>query len=263
MRLLALDTSTKVTGVCLYRLDSPDAPGALSGRLEGLVEEAQERSHAEEVFRLVEKLLAKTGIKKQEIDGFACCIGPGSFTGLRIGITIAKTMAQFTKRSLFGISTLQSLLYGSLLEVEEGGRLHLAEAEMGPEVLQVPLLDARSNRIFASAGILREEEWQELLPESLRYEEDFQKELEGLQEKFALPKLRWVGSALSKHPALKERTDFFSRVTSEEAEHSAVLGCAFLAGQRALRGKGDDPLDLRPNYLRKSQAEMDFRGGRT
>lgn len=82
---------------------------------------------------MIETLLNLLGMKVEDIDKFVISKGPGSFTGLRIGMTIAKTLAQATGKDLIAISTLLALANNS-----------------SSARLKVPMIDARGNRVYAA-----------------------------------------------------------------------------------------------------------------
>lgn len=89
---------------------------------------------------LVVELLEKTGISFNDIDLYACTTGPGSYTGIRIGLAATKAMAYAAKKQAIGISTLEVLAYG-----------HKNKSR-----IVCPVLDARNARVFASAYLLNE-----------------------------------------------------------------------------------------------------------
>lgn len=102
MRILAFDTATALTtvalvgeGVDLAAVDDPPA-GARPG-------------HAQRLLALIHDLLARSGAGWEEIDRIAVGTGPGTFTGLRIGIATAQALAAATGTPLVGVGTLQSL----------------------------------------------------------------------------------------------------------------------------------------------------------
>lgn len=237
MRILAMDTSSSATGLALY--EEP-APMKGQGILEAQMVVNHDRQQAEALLPMAEALLQSAGRRKEEIDAYACTLGPGSFTGLRIGVTIAKTLAQFTHKPLVGISTLQALA---------------KSAETPPAYLRATILDARANRIFAAL-------WDEagakcLLAEGLYYEEDFLAAIGPLLEAQGARGLAWMGAGLTAHPHLLEGTPLPYEWVRGEAQQSPVEAVARLAAVRLEQGPGDDVLDLKPHYLRKSQAELD------
>lgn len=258
MRILAIDTSTRAMGLALYQFDEKDPKGPLKGRFEGIEIDKEGANPSDEFFFHLEKLGRKADLNlRQEgmIDAYAVALGPGSFTGLRIGVTTAKTLAQFTDRPLVGISTLEAMAWG-------WGREELAH---------VPLIDARANRIYGAVYALPKEgldqssdrskgkektELISLVPEDLYYEEDFLPQLEKAVKKAGLKGILYIGQGLFAHPVLEETSLLFEIAQGDNAL-SPVRGVAILATQKIIQGKTDSFLDLAPRYFRKSQAEMD------
>ncbi|RDV84340.1 tRNA (adenosine(37)-N6)-threonylcarbamoyltransferase complex dimerization subunit type 1 TsaB [Ammonifex thiophilus] len=79
---------------------------------EGLLAEATargEKRHAEYLFSFIEWVLKSAEVKLEELSGIAVSIGPGSFTGIRLGVAVAKTLAQVLSLPVFGVPTLEVL----------------------------------------------------------------------------------------------------------------------------------------------------------
>ena len=98
MLTLAIDTATKVCTVALCREQELLAEYTINMGL----------THSEGLLPQLEQLLARTGVKKQEIELLAVSMGPGSFTGLRIGLATAEAMAYAWQCCLHGVDTLKA-----------------------------------------------------------------------------------------------------------------------------------------------------------
>lgn len=125
MITLAMDTAYKHLILGLYR------DGKL---LAGTAEECF-KHQSESVFPELEKLLAKTGLDYQDIDEIVITDGPGSYTGIRIGMTIAKVLASQFDRKLSVVSTMQLYAgntgaYNVILDAR-GKRVYAAHVENG------------------------------------------------------------------------------------------------------------------------------------
>lgn len=222
MKILGMDTSTMVSGLALLEGDKIIAEMNIS----------QEKTHSEELLPMLETMMKFVGVEMAEVDAIAVSMGPGSFTGLRIGMTIAKTMAQFLKKPVYGVDTLEAMAHG----VKTDG-------------VFVPILDARGNRVYAAMFERRDGEWLERMPSDLFFEEDLRERLEGEDFYF-------VGEGVKRHPELEGMSQ--KKLYDSMDSHMAREVC-YLAKRRLDAGdKGDSVLDLSPKYLRKSQAEMDF-----
>ena len=106
MRILGIDTSGKVAAAALYDSEA--------GCLLAQQSVYTKRTHSQVILPLAERLLADTGLQWQDVDGFAVAKGPGSYTGLRIGIAAVKAMAYALQIPCVGISTLEGLAWQNL-----------------------------------------------------------------------------------------------------------------------------------------------------
>ena len=87
------------------------------------------------LFAVIDELLAGRNLALSEIDAFAAATGPGSFTGIRIGLSAAKALSEAHNRPLVGVSSLRALAK--------------AVTEARPDAVRVPVLDARRGELFA------------------------------------------------------------------------------------------------------------------
>lgn len=103
---LCIDTSTKVASAAIGKsLDGDNVEVLYSVFInDGL-------THSENLIPIINQCLSACSLNIDDIDLFACVNGPGSFTGLRIGISTANALAQSVKRDIIGISSLQTLAY--------------------------------------------------------------------------------------------------------------------------------------------------------
>jgi tRNA threonylcarbamoyladenosine biosynthesis protein TsaB len=101
MRILALDTSMEACSVALY-----DAAG---GNLLSEVHAVPGRGHAELLFAQIEAVTSECGFALDAVDRFAVTVGPGSFTGVRVGLAAARGLALAARRPLIGIGTLEAM----------------------------------------------------------------------------------------------------------------------------------------------------------
>lgn len=131
MIILASDTSTKSLSVAICQ---DGISVAHSTKQTGT-------THSQTHMPTIQKLLDDSNLHFADIDLYACTVGPGSYTGIRIGVSTTKTMAYASKKCAVGVSTLEVLAIP-----------HHAETKM-----VCPILDARSRRVFSSgyfSGVL-------------------------------------------------------------------------------------------------------------
>jgi tRNA threonylcarbamoyladenosine biosynthesis protein TsaB len=141
MRVLAIDTSTDTLGValcdgpnCVVRTpvdaESSSAPVPMPGQ------------HAERLLGIIDESMTRASWKKADLELVACCIGPGSFTGVRVGVATAKGIALGLGIRIVGVGSLEAMAYAHRAHVAGGARQDRA---------LVPLLDARKGEIFWAA----------------------------------------------------------------------------------------------------------------
>lgn len=140
MIVLGFDTSTAATTVALRLTDGrttqardDPAPGAHPG-------------HATRLLELCEELLVGAGVAWSEIDRIAVGVGPGTFTGLRVGVATARGLAQSLSAELVGVSSLQAL---ATVALAAGRETRLAQPHARSGLLAV--IDARRGEVFAAA----------------------------------------------------------------------------------------------------------------
>ncbi|UQA60002.1 tRNA (adenosine(37)-N6)-threonylcarbamoyltransferase complex dimerization subunit type 1 TsaB [Polyangium aurulentum] len=127
MRLLAISTSTPRGSAAVL-----DASGIL-----GISTYADLEGHAERIFLAVDEALAAAGVTRGELTAFACDVGPGSFTGVRVGVAAAKGMALGRGAPLAGAGSLESMAFAAF-----------ASGAAGPDDLVIAALDAKKNELF-------------------------------------------------------------------------------------------------------------------
>jgi len=126
MRALGIDTSTHRAGVALW--DGASCPARETND--------DPRLHAERLVGLIDRAIVTAGWSKSQIDLVACCVGPGSFTGVRVALATAKGIALGLGRPIVGVGSLEAMASA-------------AHATAGQIV--VPLLDARKGEVFWAA----------------------------------------------------------------------------------------------------------------
>ncbi|MCR8643582.1 tRNA (adenosine(37)-N6)-threonylcarbamoyltransferase complex dimerization subunit type 1 TsaB [Paenibacillus sp. N1-5-1-14] len=109
--LLAMDTSTATIAIALYR------GGVMMAEQAALAA----RDHSRHLLPLVQSMLEKQNMKIKDLSAIGIGVGPGSYTGVRIGITAAKTFAWAQQIPVFGISSLEVLAFGGYKTYEESG----------------------------------------------------------------------------------------------------------------------------------------------
>jgi tRNA threonylcarbamoyladenosine biosynthesis protein TsaB len=146
MRALAIDTSTDTAGVALCDGDSCVARTPLDS---GRPSPPEPGLHGERLLGLIDDVLRKAGWRKRDLELLACCLGPGSFTGVRVGVATAKGIALALGLPIVGIGSLEIMAHAYFSR---------RSPPAGPDEAVVSLLDARKGEVFwaayASSGLL-------------------------------------------------------------------------------------------------------------
>ena len=129
MLILALDTSSTAGSLAVLRDE----------KLVGLVSTLGEETYSSRMFRHLEFLLQELSLKLEQFDLFAVSAGPGSFTGLRVGLVAAKGWAEVYNKPVVGVSVLEAIA---------------AQSNSASSVL-VPVFDARRGQVYF--GVYRRE----------------------------------------------------------------------------------------------------------
>ena len=125
MKVLAIDTTTKKATVALKADDKIYVK-----------ELDNEITHSEKLLPLLDEVLTEADVCLKDIDLFATTLGPGSFTGVRIGIATIKAIAKVTNKKIFGTTSLELLALDGIKKVESTPKYVLA------------LMDARNTRVY-------------------------------------------------------------------------------------------------------------------
>lgn len=128
MKVLALDTSMDASSVALY--------DAAAGAVLAEAHQVLGRGHAEIVFRQIADVLAAAGATHADIDRYGVTVGPGSFTGVRVGLAAARGLALAAGKPLVGIGTLEAIA---------------AAVPVPPEERLVIAVDARRGELYVQA----------------------------------------------------------------------------------------------------------------
>ena len=132
--ILCIETGTDICSVGIAR----------DGELMSLRESDQGRDHAKQVAVFVDELLRETGVKPDELDAVAVGMGPGSYTGLRIGGSFAKGLCYGLNIPLLAVGSLEALTDVAIKDYEAG----IIQVEGWDEALLCPMVDARRMEVY-------------------------------------------------------------------------------------------------------------------
>ena len=221
--VLAVDTTTPAGGVALLK----------GTKLLAEINQDSPVTFSERLLPSIDFALRANGLKIRDVEGFAVAAGPGSFTGIRIGLSTIKSFAYASGKPVAAVSTLRALAY----------KLRHASKR-----LICPLLDAKKNEIYAALFESRESILQEIVPQGAYSPDAFFCRLPAHRI------IHFIGSGVDIHrflifQYLKDKSRLSKR-SSFIAYEVGLLGFGILRQKR-----GVDIHHVEPIYLRKSQAE--------
>ena len=222
MKILGFDTAAKTASVALTE----------GGRLVSEFYLDSGFTHSETVLPMAKALLEIAGTKPEEIDVFAVNCGPGSFTGLRIGIAAVKAMAMSLKKPCAAVSTLEAL----------------AENLIESKGVICPVMDARRNEVYNALFEFDGDRLVRLTPDRAISLEDLAKEAKNCKKSLLL-----IGDGASLCYNYFSENNISSVLSAENVRLQSAYGVAMAARG----GNFEDPALLEPNYLRLSQAERE------
>jgi tRNA threonylcarbamoyladenosine biosynthesis protein TsaB len=241
VKVLGLDTATRATTVALLDTDSGDAVQRRDDPPPG----ARPR-HTTRLMALVVEVLGAAGARWADVDRIAVGVGPGTFTGLRIGVATAQALARAREIELVGVSTLHALARGASAS---SGAPKAADAVMA-------VIDARRGEVFA-AGWAAAEAGQSGATPILRPRALTPK---GLAQTVSSDHRSWLAvgdGAVEFREALEHAGAWIPEPDSELNRVSAVEHCRL-----ALALEVGPPEGVQPEYLRLPDAEINLRAAR-
>lgn len=224
MKILGIESSSLVASVAVLKDDSISAEYTLNFK----------KTHSQTLLPMIDEVITMLDERLETFDAIAVSAGPGSFTGLRIGVATAKGLGLALDKPLINISSLDAMAYNIY----------------GSKALIVPIMDARRNQVYT--GSYRNDKEFEIVTRSRAVSiEELVKELNKLGEEVI-----FLGDGV---PVYKEyikenlKTEFSFAPPSLDRQRASSL--AVLASDMLKNGKS--PKDFSIDYLRKSQAERE------
>ncbi len=226
MKILAFETSAKAGSVCLME------DGIL------LAESYQNTglTHSQTILPMAEQLLKSCGLTTKDIDAVAVAAGPGSFTGIRIGVAAAKGFAWGGELPCYGVSTLEAMAL----------QLGLTHGYV------CAAMDARRSQVYNAIFCVKEGKLERITEDRAISLEDLSQDLLKITEPVYL-----VGDGAELTYRTLADTCCQLHLPPEHRRHQRAAGVALAAWQQFNQGIPADAATLTPNYLRLSQAERE------
>ncbi|MCI8651142.1 MAG: tRNA (adenosine(37)-N6)-threonylcarbamoyltransferase complex dimerization subunit type 1 TsaB [Oscillospiraceae bacterium] len=226
MKILALESSALAASVCLIEEERPIARFWQNSGL----------THSKTLLPMAEQMLASCGEKLEDVDVIAVAAGPGSFTGLRIGVSAAKGLAWALDKPCAKVSTLEAMAWN----------LSVCAGEI------CPVMDARRNQVYNARFSSDRENITRLTPDRAIALEELARELKnGGQPQI----LVGDGAQLCYNYCMKEGLPV--RMAPANLRFQDAWGVARAALDQARQGKLITAGELAPEYHRLSQAERE------
>ena len=226
MLILAFETSAKAASVALH-----DGQKLLAESYQNTG-----MTHSQTLMVMAEDALKQCGKSAQDVTAVAVAEGPGSFTGVRIGVAAAKGFAWGREIPCYGISTLEAM----------------AESLGAFQGYVCPVMDARRAQVYNALFYVNQGTISRVTPDRAIALNDLSEELKNLTEPVFLV---GDGSNLCYNTLSKEVPNLV--LPAEHRMHQRAVGVALLAAKQAAQGIAPGGADLTPNYLRLSQAERE------
>jgi tRNA threonylcarbamoyladenosine biosynthesis protein TsaB len=247
MKILAIETSTMLGGIAVC----DDSAGMIAE-----VRLNVKSTHSERLMTEIDHILKQSALSISDMDAFAIAIGPGSFTGLRIGLSTVKGLSYATGKPIVAIPTLEAFAWNFPFSRHP----------------VCTLLDARRSEVYAALFRWETDGFVRVMDETAvgikallegiktgnHFSAGFDKGSEGgsLHESIIFA---GEGAILNKDEIIDEM-EGYALFASPEKMVPSPANVASLGMKKALRGEFSDPVSLVPWYLRKSEAEMKWHG---
>lgn len=230
MKILAFESSAKAASVALCEDEFLIAQSYQNNGL----------THSTTLMPMAEDLLKHCNVKLEEVDCFAVANGPGSFTGLRIGISTVKGLAWGTEKACAGVSTLESMAWNL--------------AHMNAIVCCA--MDARRHQVYNAVFRADGEKLERLTPDRAISLEELSVELKQIRETIQLPQIVVGDGAELCYNECYER-GLTLHIAPPQLRFQNAWGVARCTLERAHANRLISGNDLVANYLRLSQAERE------
>lgn len=225
MKILSIDTSAKPCSVCIY----------IDGKFDQILVN-ENLTHSETLAPLIDKIINRNRVRLSEIDYIAINTGPGSFTGIRIGVSTVKGIATFHNTKCISISTLESLSY-NLIDINS---------------FICPLMDARNNRYYFAIFENKDGKVNRLTNDDVKTDDDIFEILNQYKNVVLLGDgaEKFLSSKCSENLSLANNEHILQNAIS-------VCKCAItkINENNILNAEGINPLYLRPSQAERERQE--------
>lgn len=225
MKILAVDTSSSNCSVSITEIDENKNFNIIISK-----NNDNEKTHSQKLMPMIDESLRESHLYLSDINLLACCLGPGSFTGIRIGIATMKAFADVKEIPTVGVTSLESLAYN-----------------IGTNDYICPIIDCKNNNVYSA-----------LFSDMKQIGENIAESIDITLEKIASlisdsKSITFIGDGSIIHKDLILQKFPQAKFSNDNMQSSISLAkCAY---DKYLQGNYGDSNHISPLYLRKSQAE--------
>lgn len=227
MKVLGIDTSSMATSICVIEDDKLICEYTVNTK----------KTHSQKLMPMIDNMLNISDININEIDLIAICEGPGSFTGLRIGMSTAKAIAHVKNLPVIGVNSLEIL----------AGNMNLCDKKI------CSILDAQRTQVYYGKYKFENNEIVELQNIDVIEIDELLKELSSSNDEWIL-----VGEAVYKYEEKIKEINNISVVALSHNVSKASSLCSIAMNKYNKNIDVYDCYSINPKYIRKSQAEVEY-----
>lgn len=222
--LLAIDTASAVLSCALAKEDVLVAEWTVQRRL----------THSEQLIPHIDEMMKEAGVQREDITAVAVSNGPGSFTGLRIGLACAKMLAYIWHIPLITVDTLEALAHNLV----------------GSQAFVLSMEDAQRGNVYAALYASFEDIWKVWGNKVLSIDEAIAESIQHGGPIIA------VGESADVYKEKLQKQGIL--VAYPHQRHCRAGSVAAVAMKKWKRNETSDPLSTIPNYIRRSEAEVQW-----
>ena len=235
MKILSIDTSSKICSVSVLE----DCNVIIERNIDDSL------THSQKLMPMIDDILKEQNMKLTDFDLFTCSVGPGSFTGVRIGVSTVKAFCDVTNVPVTSVSSLEGLAYNTL------------SSNIGNNINTVcSLIDAKNDNVYC--GIFKNEnncfiQLEDLCAKNINQVLD-------ILEKYSSSSILFVGDGAVFHKDLILEKFSNSLFVEDKLNKQTSVSIGVAGFNKYNKGIYGDSNSLFPLYLRKSQAERALEG---
>ncbi|MGL5754197.1 MAG: tRNA (adenosine(37)-N6)-threonylcarbamoyltransferase complex dimerization subunit type 1 TsaB [Paraclostridium sp.] len=227
MKILGIDTSTQAASVCIIEDEKLICEYTINSK----------RTHSQKLMLMIESMIKESDLSIKDIDAIAICIGPGSFTGLRIGMATAKAISHVRNLPIISVNSLESLAFN----------MNLCDKTI------CSIIDAQRNQVYTGKYKFENNEFKTVEDVNVIAVDELIEELSSKDEEFIL-----VGEATSLYIDKLSEVKNISIASASNNVNKASSLCVLGIMKYEKNIDIHNCHSINPMYIRKSQAEVQY-----